>query len=160
MFPTHFPDHSQSIALGVGRLPHLNVHWFWGLVSVLFVVMILTTYYVTEIDLQAKQYNDYLYFFSFNLNEEKKKFDSLDCIIITKAKLTKNVNTRFQSTQFRRTEYTGTLIHDETETLDLVTTEDKQELLKKLKEFAAFLNVDVEDRTTGSPYLIDMTKIP
>jgi hypothetical protein len=53
--------------------------------------------------------------------------------------------------------FTGTLIFDN-DTLDLLTTSDKKELLLELKELTDLLKVGVEDRTTPQHYWIDMAK--
>ena len=68
-------------------------------------------------------------------------------------------NTRVQSRQMEWADYTATLVMDKNITLDLVTRTDKQELMKGLKEFSDFLQVDVEDQTTGQHYLVDMKKV-
>ena len=54
--------------------------------------------------------------------------------------------------------FTATLIFDN-HTLELRETTDKKDLVVGLKEFAAFLKVGVEGKTTFPKYWIDMTKV-
>ena len=131
----------------------------WGIVLTLLSLIILTTKYVTEIDLQNKVYNDYLSLLGIPLNKESQTFKHLDRIVITKGNYAQTVNTRVQSRQIDWSDYTGTLLLDDHNTLDLLTRSDKKELLKGLREFATFLNVNIEDRTTNQFYLIDLSKI-
>ncbi|HEY9006159.1 hypothetical protein [Ohtaekwangia sp.] len=133
-------------------------HWFWGALIILTGIIILTTKYVTEIDLKQKKYRDYLSFLIFKLNEDTRKFNAIDRIVITKGNYSQTLNTRVQSRQMDWSDYTGTLVFD-SDTLDLLTKNTKQELLKGLKEFTEFLNVGVEDRTTNQYYWVDMAKV-
>ncbi len=63
-----------------------------------------------------------------------------------------------QSKDVEFSDFTGTLVFSGSHRLDLLTDMDKKRLLKKLKQFAQFLKVDVEDRTTSSAYWIDIDK--
>ena len=131
----------------------------WIIILLALVIIILTTCYVTEIDLQQKKYRDYLFFLGFCLNEDLKKFQRLDKIVITKGNYSQNATTRSRSRQLDWSDYTGTLLVDDDGALDLLTESRKVDLIKGLKVFVEFLKIDVEDRTTNQPYLIDMEKI-
>jgi len=136
------------------------IHYpIWGVVLILAGVIVLTTNYVTEINLKDKFYRDYLSLLGLPLDVESKKFDKIDRIVITKGRYSQTINTRVQSRQLDWSDYTGTLILDNDDTLDLLTMNDKKELLKGLKEFTDFLKVGVEDRTTNQYHWVDMTKI-
>ena len=137
-----------------------TIHYaIWGVLLILSGAIILTTQYVTEINLKEKSYRDYLSLLGLTLNEESKTFNTMDRIVITKGRYSQTINTRVQSRQLDWSDYTGTLILDNNDTLDLLTMNDKKELLKGLKEFTDFLKVGVEDRTTNQHYWVDMTKI-
>src|SRR5260221_8334969 len=131
----------------------------WGAVLILTGAIIVTTNYVTEINLKEKSYRDYLSLLGLTLNEESKTFNTIDRIIITKGRYSQTINTRVQSRQLDWSDYTGTLILDNDATLNLLTKNDKKELLKGLKEFTDFLKVGIEDRTTNQYHWIDMNKI-
>jgi len=132
--------------------------YVWGTIAVLLGVIILTTKYVTEIDLKDKKYNDYLFFLGLSLNKDSKTFRSLDRIVITRGDYAQTLNTRIQSRQLNWRDYTGTLLLDN-DTLDLLTNTSKKELLVGLKEFSDFLKVGVEDRTTNQYFWIDMSRV-
>ena len=134
-------------------------HPLWGGVLIILGVIILTTNYVTEINLTEKCYRDYLSMAGIKLNVEENKFKQLNRIIVTKGNYSQTINTRVQSRQMDWADYTATLLMDSDTTLDLITRIDKRELMRGLKEFADFLGVDVEDRTTNQHYWVDMKKI-
>ena len=144
---------------GAGIWLGIIQHPIWGAVLIILALIILTTNYVTEINLNEKSYRDYLSMLGLKLNVEKSKFKQLDRIVITKGNYAQTINTRVQSRQMDWADYTGTLLMDSDTTLDLLTRIDKRELMLGLKEFSDFLGVDVEDRTTNQHYWVDMKKI-
>jgi hypothetical protein len=129
----------------------------WASILIVLGVIVLTTNYVTEINLGEKSYDDYLSFLWIPMNRDKKRFSHIDRIVISRGNYSQTVNTRIQSRQMDWTDFTGTLILGN-DKLDLVTHTNKKELLHALREFSDFLKVDVEDRTTSEHYWIDMTK--
>ena len=157
----YFPKglkYTTPLFFGIGIYLIIMRYPIWGVVLILAGAIILTTYYVTEINLSEKSYRDYLSLLGLTLNEESKKFNKIDKIVITKGNYSQTINTRVQSRQLDWSDYTGTLILDNDDTLDLLTRNDKKELLKGLKEFTDFLKVGVEDRTTSQPFWVDMSK--
>lgn len=130
----------------------------WAGILVLAGIIILTTHYGTEIDLADKTYQDYLSFLWMKFNPETGEFKQVEKIVITKGNYAQNVQTRVQSRTMAWSDYTGTLIFAEDHTLDLLTDTDKKELIKKLKEFAVFLSIKVEDHTSSEPYWINLDK--
>jgi hypothetical protein len=131
----------------------------WGVVVIVLSVLIFTTHYVTEIDLAKRQYNDFISLAGLSISKESSSFQDLDRIVITKGSYAQTINTRAQSRQLDWVDYTATLLVDGGKPLDLVTKNDKRELMLGLKDLAAFLQIRVEDRTTSQPYWVDMTKI-
>ena len=131
----------------------------WAAILFLAGLVVVTTNYVTEIDMANRRYNDYLSFLWMRLNNETQNFERLVKIIITKANHSQTINTRVQSRQLDWSDFTATLLFDHGKTLDLLTRNDKHELLRGLKPFAEFLNVDVEDRSTSHHYWVDLNKV-
>jgi len=157
-FPKAFKYASPLIFGGAVWL--LVLHFlFWPFVLLLFIIIVFTTNYITEIDLQEKRYYDYLFFLGVRLSQESGRFTHLDRIIVTKDSYTQMINTRVQSRQLKLTEYTCTLLFDHNKSLDLLTRYDKTELLMGIRDFARFLEVDIEDRTSSRHYWIDLNKI-
>ena len=132
-------------------------HFIWGILAFILGIVILNTRYVTEINLKERTYRDFLHFLWIPFNEDTGTFKSIDRIVITKGNYAQTINTRAQSRQLDWSDYTGTLIFDNS-TLELLTRNDKRELIMGLKEFAGFLNVGVEDRTTTRHFLVDLKK--
>lgn len=137
----------------------VNGYYLWAVLLVIAAFVILSTAYVTEINLAEKRYKDYITILGISVNEEKYSFTTLEKIVVTKGDYSQNINTRVQSRQLNWSDYTGTLVMDSNKTLDLLTRNEKRELLTGLKDFSKFLNVGVEDLTTSQPYWVDMDKI-
>lgn len=116
----------------------IKLYPVWGVLAVLIGVIILTTNYVTEIDLAKKKYSDYLSLLGLRVNNEVQTFRTIDRIIITKGNYTQAVNTRIQSRTIKWTDFTGTLFFDNNKTLNLLTHNKKKELVAELNHFAAF----------------------
>ena len=162
-FPQGIKYVTPLILVGVFYLALIN-YYGWSVILVLLIGIILTTKYVTEINLNDKKYVDYLSLLWIPLNVETKTFNHLDRIVITKGNHAQTINTtsliiaiRVQSRQLDWSDYTGTLITDNG-TLDLLTRNSKRELMIGLKEFAEFLNVGIEDRTSSQYYWVDLTR--
>jgi len=134
-------------------------HPIWGVVLIVLTAIVLTTRYVTEIDLQKKVCNDYLAMLGIPFSKEVKKFNAVDRILVTKGNHARRVQSRIQSRSMNWSDYTGTLVFDDGETLDLLTRSDKKELLLGVKEFADFLKVGVEDHSTSHHYWVDFSQV-
>ncbi len=118
-----------------------------GALLVLFIILIMTTNYVTEISMEEKRYWDYISMAGIQFSVETTSFSYLDRIIVTKENNAKRVTSRMQSRTMQWNSYTATLLFDHQKTLDLITLTDKHELMEGLQAFAAFLQVPIEDRT-------------
>lgn len=157
----YFPaglKYSTPLLFGSGIYLAFTGSLIWATVLILVGAVILTTKYVTEIDLQHKRYRDYLSLLTLPVNQDAKTFTGVHRIIITKGSYSQTINTRAQSRQLDWSDYTGTLIFDDEATLDLLTRNDKRELIMALREFAEYLDVGIEDRTTNRRYWIDLAK--
>ena len=130
----------------------------WAGVLTLLGVIILTTKYVTVIDLDKKEYRDFLSLLWIPVEEERTKFKKLDKIVITKDSHSQMLNSRSRSRQLDWASFTATLIADDRHSLDLLTRTNKKELIKGLKEFADFLRVEIEDQTTNEHFKININK--
>ena len=156
-FPQGIKYVTPLILGGAFYLATIN-YYGWSVILVLLIGIILTTKYVTEINLKDKKYLDYLSILWIPINVETKTFNHVDRIVITKGNYAQTINTKAQSRQLDWSDYTGTLITDNS-SLDLLTRNSKRELIRGLKEFAEFLKVGIEDRTSSLYYWIDLRKI-
>lgn len=125
------------------------------LAIVLVSVFILTAQYITVIDMQRKQFADAFAFYGIRIVKEKKQFTQLHKIVITKESYAQTVNTRSQSRVMRWSDYTATLVYDGGKTLDLVTRDDKGDVVEFAGLYSKSLNVAIEDHsvTTSSSRL-------
>lgn len=151
--------YTTPLIFGLGLFIILKGFIIWGLLLLLIGYVILSTKYITEINLKDKLYRDYLFFLGFHLDEEISRFQKLDHIVITKGDYSQAINTRSRSRQLDWVDYSGTLLFDGNQSLNLLTRNEKDELVKGLKDFAEFLDVGIEDRTTHHHYWIDLMKI-
>ncbi len=156
-FPTGIKICSPLLAIG-GVYLIITGHEIWGVLLIILAAVILTTKYVTEIDLKEQSYRDFLFLLGLNLNEETSRFNAIEKVVITKGSFSQTINTRAQSRQMDWTDFTATLLLDNG-TLDLLTRNSKKELLLALKEFIIFLNVPVEDRTSAQFTEIDIARL-
>ena len=132
---------------------------FWGVLTMLAGLLVLTTRYVTEFNLKTLVCRDYLECLSISFDEEIKNLKYVDKIVVTKGDYSQMINTRSRSRQLDWVDYSGTLLFtDNNEPLTLITRNEKEDLLKELKEFAEYLQVTIEDRTTKQHYLVDLSK--
>ncbi len=73
-----------------------------------------------------------------SLNVEAKSYNELKKIVITKGSYAQTLNSRIQSRQLDWIDFTATLVMDNG-TLDLITRNDKDLLVRGTREFARFL---------------------
>ena len=128
----------------------------WGAVLVILAIIITTTRYITEINLDEKEYRDYLSLLWIPLNDERTRFKKVEKIVITKDNHSQMLNSRSRSRQIDWSSFTGTLITDGNRALTLITRTDKKELINALREFVDLLNVELEDQTTSKHFTIDV----
>ncbi len=158
----YFPTGLKYVTLlifGGGVYLWLIGYPIWTAVMTLLAIILLTTNYVTEINLDKKEYRDYLSFLGMPFKEERNKFNAIEKIIIQKENHSQMLNSRSRSRQLDWESFTGTLILDNNKTLDLLTKTEKGELIKGLKMFSEFLKVDIEDQTTSRHYVVDTTRV-
>jgi len=156
-FPTGI-KYATPLPLGLGIYLWTIGYPLWTAALLLLIIIILTTNYVTEINLDRKEYRDFISFLWMPFDEEKVEFQTVDKIVITKDNHSQMLNSRSRSRQLDWSSFTGTLIVDGTKTLDLLTRTSKKELIVGLREFTDFLKVDIEDQTTNQAYKIDINK--
>lgn len=158
----YFPRGIQFITpliVGLGAYLLFRQHFVWGGFVLLTAIVVLTTRYVTVIDLDKKQYSDYLSLLGIPLDEEKDSFRNVDKIVITKSHHAHTARSQAGDRQVDWIDFTASVIFDGSKTLDLLTRNHVEDLLKGIRPFADFLQVSVEDRTTDVPYWVDMGKV-
>ena len=157
-FPVEF-KYTSTLTGAAAVYLAINSNFIWSSLLILVTGAVLTTEYVTEIDLKEKKIEDYLSILWIPLDKDVVHFNNLQKIIIQKGNYAQTINTRVQSRQMDWSDFTGTLVYDNNQVLDLLTRSKKKELLKGIKEFALFLNVEVEDHSSKNPYTVDLARI-
>jgi hypothetical protein len=125
-------------------------HWKWAIVVALMSAFIFTAQYVTTIDVSNRRFIDAFSFFGIAIDTEKTSYKTLDKIVITKGNYSQKATTRSTDRQIHWSDYTGTLIYDHSGALDLLTRQDKKELVEALKIYASALQVDIEDNSIAA----------
>lgn len=121
-----------------------------ALIIIFVSLFILTAQYITDIDTQKKEFIDSFSFYWIPIVTERKKFRDINRIVVTKGSYAQAVNTRAQSRSFQWSDYTATLIYDDDQTLDLVTRQEKKEVLQFASLYAVSLQVGIDDLTRPS----------
>src|SRR5688572_19406562 len=101
-FPKGIKYCTPSLAIGAIYL-FLAGHPNWAVVCLFIGLIVLTTNYVTKINLQLKKYDDYLSFLWMPFNNESRKYISIDRIIITKGNNSQMLNSQSRSRWTGRT---------------------------------------------------------
>jgi hypothetical protein len=151
---------TSPLFIGGGILLIIDHEYIWGIILILVAIVLLTTKYSTEINLDKKEFSDYLLFLTIEFNAEIGTFDCLDKITITKGNHAYSGNTRSRARTVQFADYSATLVFNNgNNTLDLLTLTDKRKLIKRIKDMAIFLSIPVEDCSTPSHYIIDLAKV-
>lgn len=134
------------LAIYIGFVGYLVV----PIAIVVVSTFILTAQYVTIIDTERREFLDAFGFYGINFVRERKRYEQLDRIIITKAKYEQKLNSRARSTTMRWTEYSATLIYDGDQKLDLVSREDKGDVIEFAMIYSHSLKVGIDDISIAS----------
>ena len=110
-------------------------------------VLVLTTHYRLEIDVDRKICHDYLWLCGFRLGE-RKSFDSLDYLFIKPVKVSQRMSARVASTVVHKESFDGYLKFSNAETLHIATRDSHHALLKQLQKLASKLHLRVVDYTS------------
>src|SRR5690349_18842035 len=92
----YFPKELKYLTpliFGAGIYFVYSGYYVWAVVMLLLGLVVLTTKYVTEINLDNKIFRDYLAFFWLPLDQDKKRFNTIDRIVITRERVQQKINT-------------------------------------------------------------------
>lgn len=135
------------IALG---LAVLNINLIATVILSIVGLIFITTHYRLSIDLSAKAYHDYIWILGLKIGEGGK-FNTIEYLFIKKSNVSQAMNLRVASSSIQKDVYDGYLKFSEQEKLHLLTLDNKDELMKKLKEIADRLKVGVVDYSGEQP---------
>jgi len=115
-----------------------------GIIPLIFSVIIFTTHYRLRIDLDSKEYFEYLWILGFK-NGEKGKFENIEYLFIKKAKVSQKMNSRASSTTIRSEVFDGYLKFSEENKIHISTQSTKEKLMNQLTPIASVLRVKIID---------------
>jgi hypothetical protein len=140
--------YSTSIFISLGIYLSLIGHGIWLVFSIFLSLLILTTRYITEINIDLKKCSDYVSVLGISFDEEVIIFDRLTKIVVSRQRNSQMLNSRSRSRRLDWSAYTATLIFDDDRQLELVTTNNKLELTNKIEEAKNYFNLKLEDLTS------------
>lgn len=138
------------VALG---LTALNINSIVSVILIFAGLIFITTHYRLTVDLNNKAYHDYVWFLGFR-SGEKGKFSMIEYLFITKSNVSQTMQLRGAPSTIHKEVYDGFLKFSEHEKLHLVTLDNKESLIKKLKSISAQLKTNIVDYSNGQPVKI------
>jgi hypothetical protein len=114
-------------------------------------IAILTTQYRISIDFNDKHFTEYVSIFGIKTEKEISNFSVIEYVFIKRIKVSQTLNSRASSTTISKEQYEGYLRFSEQAKVHLMTLDDKNALLKKLRTISAQLNVEIFDYSDETP---------
>lgn len=139
----YFPFSMMFMALlaCLGGVVLLLPHPIIGIALMIIGVIILTARYRLEISLTALSYHDYLWIAGFRKGK-KGTFQRIEHLFITKRNYSQRVNSRISTMTKYGTEYNGYIRFD-TDDVHLLSNDNKEKVVSKLKKISEKLKGDV-----------------
>ena len=122
-----------------------------GVITILIGVIIMTTHYRVKIDFENKTYQEYLRILGFKDMETKTSFDHIEYLFIKKNQVSQTLNSQIRSYTITRPAFDGYLKFSEINKVHVGTDTQRNNLIKKLKQLSAQLNVKIIDYSGGEP---------
>lgn len=123
-------------------------------VPFLFVSLIIfTTHYRLEIDLQRRVYRHYVWLLGMKRGNPES-FEKIDYVFIKRNKVSQSMHSRVASSTVHSEVFEGFLRFSEKDKIHLITARKKESLVKKLKIIASQLNTQILDYSEEAPVAI------
>lgn len=143
-----------GIVLAVaGAVLIVSTNFIPAVICIMSGVIVLTTSYRLEIDLENKTYKDYVWFLGMK-NGKTARYENIQYLFIKKSKISQQLNSRVSSTTITKDAFNAYLKFSEEEKIHLLTSESKTVLVKKLRNIANMLQVKIVDYSTDEPVVI------
>lgn len=107
-------------------------------------LIIFTTHYRLQLDLDNKVYHDYVWVLGMK-HGEKGRFDRIEYLFVKKSKVSQTMYSRGASSTIKKELYDGYLKFSNGKKIHLSTKENKADLIANLKGMGTQLNVRVID---------------
>jgi hypothetical protein len=121
-----------------------------GLIVLAVCVVIFTTHYRLSVDFENKIFHDYVWILGVKRGE-MKRFEEIEYLFIKTSTISQTMNARIASTTIRKEVFDGYLKFSEEDKIHLMTMDDKNDLILKLKVISGKLNSRIIDYTDGEP---------
>lgn len=113
-------------------------------------LLLFTSHYRLAVSLADQSYFHYLWILGMK-NGDRGKFEKIDCLFIRKAKVSQNMNLRVASSTLRKRVYEGYIRFSEDNKVHLMTRDNKDTLITRLRPIAKQLNVGIIDYSEPLP---------
>jgi hypothetical protein len=123
---------------------------FLGLMILALCVIIFTTHYRLNVDFENKIFLDYVWILGFRRGD-LKRFETIEYIFIKTSKVSETMQARIASTTIHKEVFDAFLKFSEEEKIHLMTMDDKNDLIQKLKPMSEKLHSKIFDYTEGEP---------
>ncbi|MBL7846862.1 MAG: hypothetical protein JNL40_05295 [Cyclobacteriaceae bacterium] len=136
-------------ALGVITLFLLvvpGIHWMAKVIILLIGLVLVTSHNRLRFDMAKKEYFDYVWMLGFRWGEGDH-FDRIEYLFLKRNRMRQNMNSMMSSSTIHMNVYDGYLRISEKNKIHLLTSRNKETVMKKLKALASILNVDILDYT-------------
>ena len=139
-----------GIVLAIAGLGVLFKSAVIGLILLLVSAIIFSTHYRLKIDFDNNVFQDYVWILGLK-NGEKRKFENIEYLFIKRSLVSQTMNSLINSATIRKHVYDGYLKFSEKEKIHLITKENKEALIERLRAIASRLNVRIVDYSAGEP---------
>lgn len=121
----------------------LGSYIIWCLIVLLIFLVIISTRYITVLDIERKVFVDYIFLLGLKVGVEQSHYQTIRGITIARSAETQHVRSRIQDRQFQWASYTATLHFDNDQTLDLITSVSLETVKQEAKSYADFLGTQL-----------------
>jgi hypothetical protein len=122
------------------------IHLVVKLAVVIASAVVLAAHYRLRIDNRNKEYFDHVWLMGMRWGEHGR-FDTIDHLFVKRNKVRQTMHSRVSSTTIRSEQYDGYLRISEDNKIHLISSRNKESVLKRLKSLSLLLDVDILDYT-------------
>jgi hypothetical protein len=151
----YFPWHVKLVAgfIALAGITQVQSNLILGSVLILGGIIIFTTRYYFQIDMQNKRYRDGVSVMGLKLGD-KKSFDAIEYLFIKSNKVSRTYNSRVTTKTIAGIEFDGYIKFSEDEKIHLFRNKERQIVLDKLLHLSRLTETSVMDYTREVPKVI------
>lgn len=142
----YFPGSLRALGASLLLTVILPTHILVKVIFVLIGIILITSHYRLRFDMINKAYFDYVWVLGLRFGTWAK-FDRIEYLFIKRNRMRQNMNSMMSTTTIHMAVYDGYLRISENNKIHLLTSRDKEAVMKKLKALSSLLQVDILDYT-------------